>query len=50
MAQGLTGREIAARLYLTINTVRSYSQIILTKLQAHNRVQALTIAREHRLL
>ncbi len=50
MAQGLTSRETATRLYLTVNTVRSYSQVILTKLGAHNRVQALAIARERRLL
>ncbi|KWX02822.1 DNA-binding response regulator [Carbonactinospora thermoautotrophica] len=50
MAQGLTSREIADRLELAVNTVRSYAQDILTKLRARNRVQALAIARQLRLL
>ncbi len=50
MALGRTSKEIAAELYLAENTVRSYTQSLLTKLHAHNRIEALARARELRLL
>ena len=50
MALGRTSKEIAAELYLAENTVRSYTQSLLTKLHARNRIEALAIARELRLL
>jgi DNA-binding NarL/FixJ family response regulator len=39
VAQGLTNREIAARLYLSARTAQSHVQHILTKLGLPNRGQ-----------
>jgi len=50
MARGLIGKEIASELSLAPNTVRSYSQSVLSKLHASNRVQALATAKRLRLL
>jgi DNA-binding NarL/FixJ family response regulator len=50
MAQGLVAKEIAAELSLTTNTVRSYTQSLLSKLHASNRIQALATAKRLRLL
>ena len=50
MALGRTSKEIAAELFLAENTVRSYTQSLLTKLHAHNRIEALARARDLRLL
>lgn len=50
LARGMTTREIADALDLALNTVRSYSQSLLAKLQAHNRIQALETARRLRLI
>ncbi|WP_419922036.1 response regulator [Candidatus Poriferisodalis sp.] len=50
MALGRTSKEIAAELHLAENTVRSYTQVLLSKLHARNRIEAVAIARELRLL
>ena len=50
MALGRTSKEIAAELHLAENTVRSYTQALLSKLHARNRIEAVAIARELRLL
>jgi two-component system response regulator DevR len=50
IAAGLTNKEIAAELYLSENTVKWYVQEILTKLDVHNRVQAVCLAKELHLL
>ena len=50
MALGRTSKEIAEELHLAENTVRSYVQSLLQKLQAHNRIEALAKARKLRLL
>jgi DNA-binding NarL/FixJ family response regulator len=50
LALGMTSKEIADELFLSTNTVRSYSQSILSKLRARNRVQALATARRLRLI
>ena len=50
MALGRTSKEIAAELHLAENTVRSYTQAMLSKLHARNRIEAVAIARELRLL
>ena len=44
VARGMTSAQIAAELHLTVNTVRSYVQSILTKLGAHTRIEALAEA------
>lgn len=50
MAQGLNTREMAAAMSLRLNTVRSYTQTVLGKLQSRNRVMALATARRMRLI
>ena len=45
VAEGLTNREVAARLYLSLNTVKSHTRSIYGKLGAHNRTQAVARAR-----
>ena len=50
LAAGATGREIATRLSISTNTVRTHVQSILTKLQVHSRLEAAVFAMKHRLL
>lgn len=44
IAEGLTNAAIAARLFISVNTVRNHVQSILTKLEAHSKLEALSIA------
>ncbi len=44
VAQGLSSREIATRLYLSENTVRGYVQEILHRLGVKNRTEAVMVA------
>lgn len=50
IARGLTTQEIGDQLGLSPNTVKSHSRSLFTKLEAHNRVQALAVAKERGLL
>jgi DNA-binding NarL/FixJ family response regulator len=45
MAQGLERDEIAARLYLSVNTVRTHMQKVLGKLEVHSTLAAVALAR-----
>jgi LuxR family maltose regulon positive regulatory protein len=45
IAQGLTNREIASRLFLSLNTVKAHTRNIYGKLGVHNRAQAVARAR-----
>jgi DNA-binding NarL/FixJ family response regulator len=47
---GLSNTAIAANLYISVSTVKTHVSSILRKLDADNRVQALSIARERGLL
>ncbi|HKV57620.1 MAG TPA: response regulator transcription factor [Ktedonobacteraceae bacterium] len=44
VAQGLSSREIATRLYLSENTVKGYVQEILHRLGVKNRTEAVMVA------
>ncbi|WP_294569129.1 response regulator transcription factor [uncultured Arthrobacter sp.] len=50
VARGLTSRQIGEELHLSVNTVRSYMQAVLVKLDAHTRTEAISIARRERLI
>ena len=50
MADGLSNSEIAARLYLSTNTLKAHTQNIFGKLDVHNRVQAVNKARDLKLI
>jgi LuxR family maltose regulon positive regulatory protein len=49
MGEGLSNPEIAARLFLSKNTLKAHTQTIFRKLDVHNRVQAVNKARELKL-
>jgi LuxR family maltose regulon positive regulatory protein len=46
IAAGLTNREIAARLFLSLFTVKAHARTIYDKLDAHSRTQAVARAQE----
>lgn len=46
MAEGKNSKEIAAELFLSPGTVRNYISVILDKLQASSRIEAITKAKE----
>lgn len=50
IADGLTNQAIAARLVLSVHTVRTHVQTILGKLGAHSKLEAVATARRRRLL
>ena len=50
LAEGLTNREIAEELTVTLGTVKTHVNHIYGKLGVHSRVQAVTRARELGLL
>jgi LuxR family maltose regulon positive regulatory protein len=50
MAEGLSTNEIAARLYLSPLTLKSHSHNIYSKLDVHNRVQAVNKARDLKII
>lgn len=50
IAEGLSNREIAEQLYVTVDTVKYHSKQIYSKLNVSGRTQAVARARELRLL
>jgi LuxR family maltose regulon positive regulatory protein len=50
IAKGLANREIAARLYLSLNTVKVHTRNIYGKLAVRNRTQAVSRARDQGVL
>jgi DNA-binding CsgD family transcriptional regulator len=50
IASGLSNREIAARLFVSENTVKTHSSRLFTKLNAKRRTQAVQIAKDQGLI
>jgi len=50
MAQGLSNREIADKLFVSLNTIKSHSSMLYMKLDARRRTQAISRAKELQLL
>jgi LuxR family maltose regulon positive regulatory protein len=50
IAAGLTNREVASRLFLSLNTVKAHTRNIYGKLNVHSRTQAVARSRELGLL
>jgi DNA-binding NarL/FixJ family response regulator len=44
LAQGLTGEQVAERLVLSSETVKTHIRNAMAKLEAHTRVHAIAIA------
>lgn len=44
LARGWTNKVIASELHLSVNTVRNYVQSVLSKLGAHSKLEAVSIA------
>jgi DNA-binding NarL/FixJ family response regulator len=50
IAQGLTNREIGSQLHLSENTVKGYVKDVMAKLEVHNRIEAVLLAKERGLI
>jgi DNA-binding NarL/FixJ family response regulator len=50
LSQGMSNREVADNLALAEGTVRNYVSAILSKLHAANRIQAINLARQHKII
>lgn len=50
IAKGLSNKEIAETLFVSVNTIKSHVQKIFEKLDVQNRTQAIVKAREIKLI
>ena len=50
LAEGLSNKEIAAKLHVSVDTERTHMMNILNKLGVHSRLQALLFAARHGLI
>jgi len=50
LAEGLSNKEIAAKLHVSVDTERTHMMNILNKLGVHSRLQALLFAARHSLV
>ena len=50
MADGLKYKEIAAKLYVSLNTVRHHVKAIYRKFSVNNRTKAIEMARKYRII
>ena len=46
MAQGLSNQEIASRLFVSLNTIKTHSSNLFQKLEVKRRTQAIEIAKK----
>lgn len=47
IAEGDTSKEISGKIYLSDGTIRNYISEIISKLEAKNRIEAVTIAKDN---
>jgi NarL family two-component system response regulator LiaR len=50
LAQGLSNKEIAGRLFLSVATVKYHVRLLLSKLGASSRAEAVALAWQHNIL
>ncbi|MBS1664010.1 MAG: response regulator transcription factor [Bacteroidetes bacterium] len=50
MAEGLSNQEIAARLFVSLNTVKTHSSNIFTKMDVKRRTQAIEQAKKLKII
>jgi DNA-binding CsgD family transcriptional regulator len=50
MAKGLSNQEIADRLFVSLNTIKTHASNLFLKLEANRRTQAIQKAKELRLI
>jgi DNA-binding NarL/FixJ family response regulator len=50
LGYGVTTRDIASRLFISVNTARNHVQRLIAKLGAHSRLEAVAIARRSGLI
>jgi DNA-binding CsgD family transcriptional regulator len=50
LAKGTSTRDIADLLFISVSTVRSHVQSILSKLEAHSKLEAVAVALQKRLI
>ncbi len=50
LAQGMSNRELADQLYLSVHTVRAHVRALLAKLGAHTRLEAVAVARRQGII
>ena len=50
MAEGLSNQEIAARLFVSLNTIKTHTSRIFEKLDVRRRTQAVEIAKRLRII
>ncbi len=50
VAEGMSNREIAEKLYISENTAKNHVRNILEKLHTHTRTEAVTCAVRERIL
>ena len=50
IAEGLSNKEIAEKLFLSESTIKTHVSNLLVKLDAKRRTQAVTIAKSHQIL
>ena len=50
LVEGASSQDIARRLFVSLHTVRSHVQSVLTKLQVHSRLEAVAFAVQHEII